>query len=384
MQHALMAMLCSPKFLFRAELDDRPDSVEPHPIGEFELASRLSYFLWSSLPDDELFKLAGEKKLSANLEAQVRRMLKDPRSKALVDNFAMKWLRLDSLKTHQADAKLFPNFDKDLREAMLQESRWFLHHMLREDRSLLELIDANYTFLNQRLANHYRIADTLGNPSGAKVKKKGDPIPGDRFVRVELQGSERGGLLTQSSLLTMTSPPTRTSPVKRGAWVLENILGTPPPPPPPDVPELDQKETKATTLRERLEQHRANANCAGCHAKIDPLGFAFENYDAVGVFRTKEANKNIDASGTLPDGRKINGMGDLKKALLADKENFARHVTEKMLTYALGRGLEYYDKRAIDRIVSEAAKDDFKLSRIVIAVVQSDPFLLRRGKGQGQ
>ena len=384
MQHALMAMLCSPKFLFRSELDDRPDSVEPHPIGEFELASRLSYFLWSSLPDDELFKLAGEKKLSANLEAQVRRMLRDPRSKALVDNFAMPWLRLDSLKTHQVDPKLFPNVDRDLREAMLQETQYFLLDMLREDRSLLELIDANYTFLNGRLAGHYRIADTLGNPSGAKVEKKGQPIPRGRFVRVSLQGSERGGILTQASLLTMTSPPTRTSPVKRGAWVLENILGTPPPPPPPDIPELDQKETKVTTLRERLEKHRANAVCASCHSKIDPLGFAFENYDAVGVFRTKEANKNIDVSGTLPDGRKINGMGDLKKALLADKERFARHVTEKMLTYALGRGVEYYDKRAIDRIVSEVAKDDFKFSRMVIAIVKSDPFRLRRGKGQAQ
>jgi hypothetical protein len=365
-------------------LDDRPDSAEPHPIGEFPLASRLSYFLWSSLPDDELFKLAGEKKLSANLEAQVRRMLKDPRSKALVDNFAMEWLRLDSLKTHQADAKLFPNFDKELSQAMRQETQSFLQHMLRENRSLLELIDADYTFLNSRLASHYRIADTLGNPSGANVEKNGDPIPTDRFVRVQLQGSERGGILTQASLLTMTSPPTRTSPVKRGAWVLENILGTPPPPPPPDVPELDQKEIKATTLRERLEQHRANAACAGCHAKIDPLGFAFENYDAVGVFRKKEGNNDIDASGTLPDGRKINGMGDLKKALLADKEKFARHVTEKMLTYALGRGVEYYDRPAIDRIVSEVAKDDFKLSRMVIAIVQSDPFRLRRGKDQAQ
>jgi mono/diheme cytochrome c family protein len=384
MQHALTAMLCSPKFLFRAELDDRPSSAESHPIGEFELASRLSYFLWSSLPDDGLFKLAGEKKLSANLEAEVRRMLQNPRSKALVDNFAMKWLRLDALETHQVDAKLFPNFDKALREAMQQETQWFLHHMLREDRSLLELIDANYTFLNSRLAKHYRIADTLGNPVGAKVEKKGDPIPNGRFVRVSLQGNERGGLLSQASVLMTTSPSTRTSPVKRGAWVLENILGTPPPPPPPDVPELDQKETKVTTLRERLEQHRANVVCAGCHSKIDPLGFAFENYDAVGVFRTKEANKNIDVSGTLPDGRKINGMGDLKKALLADKEKFARHVAENMLTYALGRDIEYYDKRAIDRIVSEVAKDDFKFSRMVIAIVQSDPFRLRRGKDQAQ
>ena len=382
MQHALMAMLCSPKFLFRPELDDRPDSAEPHPIGEFALASRLSYFLWSSLPDDELFKLAGEKKLSANLEAQVRRMLKTPRSKALVDNFAMKWLRLDSLQTHQADAKLFPNFNKDLREAMLEETRYFLHSMLREDRSLLELIDADYTFLSERLAGHYRIADTLGNPHGAKVAKKGERIPRDRFVRVQLRGSERGGILTHASVLTMTSPPTRTSPVKRGTWVLETILGTPPPPPPPDVPALDQKETKAKSLRERLEQHRARAVCASCHSKIDPLGFAFENYDAVGVFRKREGNKGIDASGKLPDGRRINGLGDLKKALLAEKERFARHVAEKMLTYALGRGVEHHDKRAVDRIVSEVAKDEYRLSRMVIAIAQSDSFRLRRGKGQ--
>jgi len=309
-------------------------------------------------------------------------MLRDPRAKALVDNFALQWLRLDSLWSHQVDAKLFPKFDKELRDAMQQETQSFLHNMLREDRSLLELIDADYTFLNSRLADHYRIADTLGNPPGAKVEKKGDTIPRDRFVRVQLQGSERGGLLTQGSVLTITSPPTRSSPVKRGAWVLENILGTPPPPPPPDVPELDPKEVTATNLRERLEQHRANAVCASCHSKVDPLGFAFENYDAVGAFRKSEANKPIDASGKIPDGRKINGMADLKKALLADKEKFVRHLSEKMLTYALGRGVEYYDKRAVDRIVSEVAKDDFKFSRMVIATVQSDPFRLRRGKNQ--
>jgi len=384
MQHALMAMLCSPKFLFRPELNDRPDTAESHPIGEFELASRLSYFLWSSMPDDELFKLAGEKKLSANLEAQVRRMLKDPRAIALVDNFTTQWLNLSQLQTHTPDAKLFPKFDRELREAMLGETRAFLHHVIREDRTLLDLIDADYTFLNARLGQHYGIADTLGNRPGPKPAKKGDPLPRDRFIKVQLQGAERGGLLTHASILTITSPPTRTSPVKRGAWVLEKILGTPPPPPPPNVPELDPKEVTATNLRERLEQHRANAVCASCHAKVDPLGFAFENYDAIGAFRKKEGNKDIDASGTLPDGRKIIGMSDLKKSLLADKDKFARHVTEKMLTYALGRGTEYYDKRAIDRIVSEVTKDDFKLSRMVIAIAQSEPFRLRRGKEQGQ
>ena len=385
MQHALIAMLCSPKFLFRAELDDRPDSAESHPTGEFELASRLSYFLWSGMPDDELFKLAGEKKLSANLEAQVRRMLKDPKSIALVDNFATQWLNLSQLQTHAPDAKLFPKFDKELREAMLGESRAFLHHLIREERSLLDLIDSDYTFLNGRLGQHYGVADTLGNRPGPNPAiKGGSPIPRDLFVPVQLQGTERGGLLTHASILTMTSPTTRTSPVKRGAWVLEKILGTPPPPPPPNVPELDPKEVTATNLRERLQQHRANAVCASCHSKVDPLGFAFENYDAIGAFRRKDGNQDIDASGTLPDGRKFSGMGDLKKSLLADKERFARNVTEKLLTYALGRGVEYYDKRAIDRIVSEVAKDDFKFSRMVIATVQSDPFRLRRGKDQTQ
>jgi len=223
-----------------------------------------------------------------------------------------------------------------------------------------------------------------GNPAGAKVEKHGNRIPPDRFVRVQLQGNERGGILAQAGVLTMTSFATRTSPVKRGAWVLENILGTPPPPPPPDVPELDPKETKATSLRERLEQHRANAVCANCHAKIDPLGFAFENYDAVGVFRKMEGNKAIDVSGTLPNGRTINGLGDLKKSLLAEKDKFSRHLAEKMLTYALGRGVEYYDQRAVDRIVSEAAKDVYRLSRLVIAITQSEPFRFRRGKDQGQ
>lgn len=376
-QQSLVAMLCSPKFLYRPELDDRPNSTGPHPIGEFELASRLSYFLWSSLPDEELLELAREKKLAANLEVQVRRMLKDPRSKALVDNFFLKWLRLDSLTKHQIDAKMFPHVDSGLREAMLKESRFFLHAILREDRSLLELIDADYTYLNQPLARHYRIADTLGNPQGTKGEKQGAPIPSDHFVRVQLQGHARGGILTQASVLMVTSPPTRTSPVIRGAWVLENILGTAPPPPPPNVPGLDQKDTKATTVRERLEQHRANVVCASCHSKIDPLGFAFENYDADGAFRGGK-----DVSGMLPDGRKINGLGDLKTILLEGKEKFARHVAEKMLTYALGRGVEYYDKRAVDRIVSEAAKDDYRLSRLVIAITQSDPLRLRRGKDQ--
>ncbi|MFN7812911.1 MAG: DUF1588 domain-containing protein [Planctomycetia bacterium] len=252
--------------------------------------------------------------------------------------------------------------------------------MLRSDRSLRELSDARHTVLDAALARHYGIGDTLGNRPGAKVAVPGGGIPKGRFVRVDLQDDQRGGLLSQAALLTVTSAPTRTSPVKRGAWVLENILGTPPPPPPPDVAELDQKDAVAATMRERLEQHRANPACAACHAKIDPLGFAFEHYDAVGAFRTREGNKDIDASGKLPDGRTINGLGDLKKALLAEKDRFVRHVAEKMLTYALGRKVEYYDRRAVDRIVSAVSQDEYRLSRLVIAIVESDPVRLRRGK----
>jgi mono/diheme cytochrome c family protein len=380
MQHTLAAMLCSSRFLMRAELDDRPEAAEPHPIDDYALASRLSYFLWSSMPDDELLALAAEKKLAANLEPQVRRMLRDQRSRALVDNFFLQWLRLDGVRMHEVDRKTFPKFEDQLRESMLGETRWFLDDMIRSDRSLLELIDARHTFLDAALARHYGIGDTLGNRPGAKVAVPGGGIPKGRFVRVDLQDDLRGGLLSQAALLTVTSAPTRTSPVKRGAWVLENILGTPPPPPPPDVAELDQKDAVAATMRERLEQHRANPACAACHAKIDPLGFAFEHYDAVGAFRTREGNKDIDASGKLPDGRTINGLGDLKKALLAEKDRFVRHVAEKMLTYALGRKVEYYDRRAVDRIVSAVSQDEYRLSRLVIAIVESDPVRLRRGK----
>jgi hypothetical protein len=385
-RRALMAILCSPKFLFRVELDDRPDSTGPHPISEFQLASRLSYFLWSSMPDDELFELAAKGRLSANLDVQVRRMLADPKAIALVDNFAMQWLKLNSLQTHAPDPEVFPKFDDALRASMLTETRLFLHSIIREDRSLLDLLQTDYTFLNRRLGEHYGIVDTIGNRRWRKeIELRGRPLPSNHFVRVALKDAQRGGLLTQASILTLTSSPARTSPVKRGTWVLENILGTPPPPPPPNVPELDaKKEAEPVTLRQRLEQHRENKACAACHAKIDPLGFAFEHYDAVGAFREKDGETVIDASGTLPDGSTIDGVVELREKLLEDKDAFTRFLAEKMLTYALGRGVEYYDRRAIDQIVSDVANDDYKLSRLVTAIANSDPFRLRRGKDEAQ
>lgn len=382
-QLAVQAALASPKFLFRFELDDRPDSPDSHPIDEFQLASRLSYFLWSSMPDDELFELAAKRKLTANLDSQVRRMLQDPKAAALVENFAMQWLQLGRLATFAPDAQLFPAFNEPLRAAMLQETQLFLKEIIREDRSVLEMIDADYTYLNEPLARHYGIADTIGNPLYQKpLMKGGQPIRGPKFVRVLLPGTERGGLLTQASVLTVTSNPTRTSPVKRGRWVLEQLLGTPPPPPPPNVPELDKDDKAALTgsLRQRMEQHRANPACANCHAKMDPLGFAFENYNAIGAFRQKDGEFPIDPSGTLPDGNTFKGPGELKRILAEKRELFARCLTEKMLTYALGRGLEYYDKPAIDRIQIGLKKNEYRFSALVSEIVRSDPFRMRRGK----
>jgi len=382
-QLALQAVLVSPKFLFRVELDDRPDSAEPHPIDEHQLASRLSYFLWSTMPDEELTALAAKKELTANLDAQIKRMLKDPRSKALIDNFAMQWLQLRTLKNFSPDPKLFPTFDDKLRAAMLKETELFFDAVMREDRSILDLIDADFTFLNRRLAEHYGIADTNGNWVGRKPgKPEGDRIwRGDVFVRVQLQGGERGGLLTQASILAVTSNPTRTSPVKRGRWVLEQLLGTPPPPPPPNVPPLEDTKRQLTgSLRQRMTQHRVDPACANCHARMDPIGFGFENYNAIGTFRTKDDGFAIDPSGTLPDGKSFQGPAELKQILKGKKELFGRCLTEKMLTYALGRGVEYYDTRTLDRIGAALAKNDYRFSTLVTEIVKSDPFRLRRGK----
>jgi mono/diheme cytochrome c family protein len=381
-QLAVEAVLVSPKFLFRVELDDRPDSAEPHPIDDYQLASRLSYFLWSTMPDDELIDLAAKKQLGANLDEQVKRMLKDPRSRALIDNFAMQWLQLRPLRNFSPDAKLFPDFDEGLRAAMFEETGLFFNAVMREDRSVLDLIDADFTFLNRRLAQHYGIADTNGNRAGQKpARPDGDYIPRDQFVRVKLQDGERGGLLTQGSVLAVTSNPTRTSPVKRGRWVLEQILGTPPPPPPPNVPPLEDAKRQLTgSLRQRMTQHMVDPACANCHARMDPIGFGFENYNAVGAFRTKDEGFAIDPSGTLPGGQSFQGPAELKRILKGKKELFSRCLTEKMMTYALGRGLEYYDRPTVDRLNAALAKNDYRFSVLVTEIVKSDPFRLRRGK----
>ena len=382
MQWVVQALLCSPKFLFRVELDDRPDSPEARPIDEFHLASRLSYFLWNTMPDDELFDLARRGELSKNLEPQVQRMLKDPRAvDSLVDRFAMQWLQLKRLDLIAPDAKLFPDFNEELRRAMRDETRMFLETIVKEDRSLLDLLMSDFTFVNEPLAKHYGIADTNGNLVGQKpAKDQGQPIRGPEFVRINVSGTPRGGLLTQASLLTVTSNPTRTSPVKRGRWVLEQLLGTPPPPPPPNVPELEQGEKLTGSLRQRMEQHRANPSCASCHARMDPLGFAFENFGAIGRFREKDGEFPIDPSGELPTGEKIAGPTELKEILKTRQNLFARCITEKLLTYALGRGLEYYDRPAVDRIATALGQNGYRFSTLIAETVKSEPFRMRRGK----
>jgi mono/diheme cytochrome c family protein len=367
-ERAIEAMLMSPEFLFRVEQDARgaaPGSV--YRINDYELASRLSFFLWSSIPDDELLKLAGEGKLkdSAVLRQQVRRLLDDPRSRALVDNFGGQWLHLRNLATVKPDPQDFPEFDESLRRAFQQETEMFFQSVLREDRSLLELLDANYTFLNQRLAEHYGIPR----------------IYGSQFRRVPLSDSNRAGLLGQGSILTVTSYPNRTSVVQRGRWILENLLGAPPPPPPPVVPELKPhaKDGRLLTMREQMEQHRSDPTCASCHSRMDPIGFSLENYDAIGRWRTKDAGSTIDATGKLPDGTEFTGPAGLRKLLLSSyQDDFVTAITEKLLTYALGRGLEYNDKPVVRSVSRQAARDNYRMSAIIMAIVESTPFQMRR------
>jgi mono/diheme cytochrome c family protein len=367
-QLAVEAILTSPHFLFHVERDQRPGKNGSQPISEFELATRLSYFLWSSMPDEELFGLARQGKLRQdnNLEAQVRRMLKDPKARALVENFAGQWLQLRNLANINPNPKQFPTFDEALRVAMQKESELFFAAVMNEDRSLTDFLDADFTFLNERLAKHYGIPG----------------VKGEQFRRVALPPGPRGGILTQASILTLTSNPTRTSPVKRGKWILENILGTPPPPPPPGAGELkeDQKSVLSGSLRQRMEQHRANPNCASCHQRMDPLGFGFENFDAVGAWRNKDGAFAIDPAGVLPSGQSFKGPAELKIILKAQREAFSRCLAEKMLTYALGRGLEAYDRCAVDEICSNLAKNDHKFSSLVLEVVKSDPFQRRKNK----
>jgi hypothetical protein len=366
---ALEAVLVSPHFLFRGEFQPEPGNPNlVYPIDEFALATRLSYFVWSSMPDDELLELAGRGLLRKNLEAEVRRMLKDPKARALVENFAGQWLQTRNLKLVSPDPWQYPEFDEELRVAMQKETELLFEMIMREDRSVIDFIDADYTYINQRLAQHYGIPG----------------VKGEEFQRVSLKDAPRGGVLTHASVLTITSNPTRTSPVKRGKWVLENILGTPPPPPPPDVPELKEgKEAVLSgSLRQRMEQHRAGAICASCHAQMDPIGFGLENFNGLGGWREQDGKFPIDPSGTLPSGQSFKGPADLQKILLSRKNDFVRCLSEKMLTYALGRGTEYYDKCALEEISKGVAKNKYTFSSLVFEIVKSTPFQMRRGEGE--
>jgi mono/diheme cytochrome c family protein len=367
MRVALEAILVSPHFLFRIESDPHPAALTPHPISDFELASRLSYFLWSSMPDEELFRAAAGNRLRKPevLAAHVKRMLADPKSERLVNNFAGQWLELRNLDSVKPDPKAFPGFDDELRAAMRRETELFFDSIVRDDRSILDFIDARYTFLNERLAKHYGIEGVTGN----------------EFRRVDLDGSQRSGILTQASILTVTSYPNRTSPVLRGKFLLENILNAPPPPPPPDAGVLDESQVNLNgTVREQFEQHRNHPQCAGCHVRMDPLGFSFENYDAIGAWRTNEGKFTVDASGKLPDGRKFNGAADLKTILRDSRDDFAQCLSEKMLTYALGRGLEKFDRAAIREISRKVADHEYRFSAMILAIAESSPFQMRRGE----
>jgi hypothetical protein len=367
-EKALRAMLVSPDFLFRIEQDPRGTAAGSiYRINDYELASRLSFFLWSSVPDDQLLDLAekGTLKDPAVLDQQIRRLLDDPRSDSLVSNFADQWLFIRGLAQQKPDPDAFPEFDESLRQSFQRETELFFQSILREDRSVLELLDANYTFLNQRLAEHYGIPN----------------IYGPQFRKVALTDPNRGGLLGQGSLLTVTSYPNRTSVVQRGKWILDNLLGSPPPPPPPGVADFDAKakDGKLLTTRQAMEQHRTNAICSSCHSRMDPIGFALENFDGVGKWRDLDSGSPIDASGKLPGGIQFEGSAGLKKLLVANyRDQYETTVTEKLLTYALGRGLEYYDKPAVRSIMRQAAKDDFRMSALITAIVRSTPFQMRR------
>ncbi|MBI3839743.1 MAG: DUF1592 domain-containing protein [Planctomycetia bacterium] len=370
---AVQAMLVSPHFLFRVELDPEPENpLAVRTINDFELATRLSYFLWSSMPDDELFAQArfGTLRKGDHLDREIKRMLQDPKAQALVENFAGQWLQLRNLKIASPDKREYPSFDEPLRAAMAKETELFFAAIMKEDRVVLDFIDGNFTFVNERLARHYGIPD----------------VKGEEYRRVALDGQQRGGVLTQASVLTVTSNPTRTSPVKRGKWVLENLLGTPPPPPPPDVPPLDEAAGVALSgsLRERMEQHRAKADCAICHNRMDPLGFGLENYNGIGAWRNEDGEFKIDSSGTLPGGQSFAGPRELKAILKGRQDDFVRCLAEKMLTYGLGRGVEYYDKCTVADIAAAMKQNDYRFSSLIVAVVHTDAFQKRRGKGSNR
>jgi mono/diheme cytochrome c family protein len=360
---ALRAILVSPEFLFRVELDDGLQGKNGLPTipDDYKLANRLSYFLWSSMPDDDLFDLASTNKLHepAVLKAQVQRMLKDPKAHALSVNFSGQWLLLRNLQQAAPDPKLFPQFNDTLRQAMWQETEWFFETVVNEDRSIMDFIDGNFTFVNGPLAKLYGIPG----------------VEGPDFQRVTLTGNQRSGILTQASILTVTSYATRTSPVQRGKWILENILNRPPPPPPDNVPALDDNHRQLTgTVRQKMEQHRTDPTCASCHQTMDPLGFALENYDSIGAWRDKYGTDDIDSSGTLPDGKTFLGAPGLKEVLRAQEGDFRRCLVEKMLVYALGRGLDYHDTRAVEQITAQVAQNQDHFSSLITAIVSSDLF----------
>jgi hypothetical protein len=374
-QRAIQRLLVSPQFLFRIERD--PSNAMPgnaHPISDLELASRLSFFLWSSIPDDELLALASQGKLRQPgiMQHQVDRMLADSRSTTLVSNFAEQWLYLRDIENKRPNEALFADFDESLRGAFRRETDRFLDSVLRGNHSVLDLLSANYTFVNERLAKHYGIPN----------------VHGSDFRRVTFPAdSPRGGLLGQGSILTITSYANRTSPVSRGKWVLENLLSAAPPPPPPDVPALktEGKDTgKTLTMRDAMIQHRANPACAGCHSRMDPIGFAMENFDAIGRWRDQDAGNPIDASGVFPGGEKFEGMAGLKAALLSHPEEFVSTITEKLMMYGIGRNVQYYDRPAIRTIIKQAARNNYTFASLVLGVVESAPFQLRETPAAGE
>jgi mono/diheme cytochrome c family protein len=368
LQVAMTAMLVSPHFLFRIERDLYPkDPLKTHPITSLELATRLSYYLWSSMPDEELLKVAETGKLRepAVLEAQVKRMLGDSKSAALAANFAGQWLETRNLNSVKPDPKKFPEWNPELRDAMAEETRLFFETVLRDNLSIGTFLDAKFTFLNETLAKHYGIAG----------------VTGPEFRRVELTGNQRGGILTQASVLTVSSYPTRTSPVIRGKYILQNVFGAPPPPPPPDVPLLDEEKVGSSgSLRQQLEKHRSSAMCASCHNRMDTLGFALENYDGTGKWRDLDGKFAIEPAGTLPNGKAFQNPSELRQVLAADMGEFAHNLVEKMMTYALGRGLERFDRRTVQGVQDKLAADQYRFQTLIFEVVRSLPFQTKRAE----
>jgi hypothetical protein len=361
------ALLVSPNFLFRVEKDRGPAAADAHYLNNFELASRLSYFLWSSMPDEALLRAAerGSLRRPEVLEAQVRRMLQDPKIGRFVENFGGQWLQFRGLESHQPDFYLYPAFDNYLRISMAQETQMFFEDLIREDRSILDFLDADYTFANEYLGQYYGLRD----------------VKGPEFRKVSLASTPRRGILGQASMLTVSSYGNRTSVVLRGKWVLDNLLNAPPPPPPANVPDLDQAKVGSdATLRQRMEAHRDNAVCASCHSKMDPIGFGLENFDAIGNWREKDGKSPINAAGTLPDGRTFNGPVELTRVLRSESGAFTDCMAEKIIIYALGRGLEPYDRLALKKINAGVNAGQFRFSSLVLQVVKSSPFQMRKGE----